>query len=141
MPVKADRIEPRPGPLLRVARERQSQQDEQRDQADTDVQSVKTSQGKERRREEIRVYIDAALEEMPILEPLAAEKNSAEDNGRAQPANHLALVVMAQAGLRAPDRKAAREKAEAKQAGLEQVQFARVRSGLRAWHCNKEKPE
>src|SRR5579864_6537807 len=69
---------------------------------------------------------------MPVLESLAANKNPAEHNSGAQPANHLSLIVVAEAGLRAPDRKAARKKTNAEQPSFEQVQRVGVQAGLRA---------
>jgi len=56
------------------------EKDEQGDQADEHVQSMKPSQGKERGRKLVGAEVNPFLEEFPIFFCLAAEKNCAEHN-------------------------------------------------------------
>jgi len=59
---------------------RHPEKNEQRDQANEDVQPVEPGQRKERSRKHVGAEVDPCLEKFPVLVRLAAQENRAERN-------------------------------------------------------------
>src|SRR5258708_3707385 len=103
MPIKSDRGDYFSASAPEVARQRQSQHDQESDQADADVQAMKAGKGKKGGGEQISVDRHALIEQVEIFATLTHDKDRAQQDRNQQPEVERTRVVPPQALFREPE--------------------------------------
>src|ERR1700761_1678752 len=132
MPVETDRLKRCRTHYLEISEEHQNENNHQGEEANANMQAVKTSQGEKCRGKKVGVDVDTSMQEAQIFNPLTNNKSRSQNERRDHPTNHGSPALAFGSDFTTPDGETADEQANGESErfrGIERIGVSRSGSG------------